>query len=352
MSNSPATLRDVAEKAGVGTTTVARVLSGNGYVSEETRTRVEAAVAATGYRVNSLARTLKANRSFILGHLVRSTLPNPFYMLVARGVEEYAQKHGYTALTYNVNTDAMAERKAIETFLSWRADGIIFTTAVSAENVEFAALRRLPLVQVERPKTTTTDRITVHNYDAALAAVRHLTDLGHRRIAYIGTAAEAAAGPQWLSEYVERERIGAYADAMAAVGASTAGLMHFGESYTVDALTAQGHGYDATVRLLAGPVRPTAIFASNDLLAAGAFQAIYEAGLRIPDDISVIGCDDTLAGYLSPQLSSVRLPARDLGRVAAKCVIDTIEGRGGDAPQVLSLDAEFILRNSTGPVRN
>ena len=343
----PATLRDVAEAAGVATTTVARVLRDSGQVAEETRMRVMRAVDLTGYRVNSLARSLKQNRSFVIGHLLKATVPNPFYVEVARGAEEHARSRGYTTLTTNVQHDAEAERQAIDTFLGWRADALIFSTPSEAANVEYAAARRVPLVQVERPRTLVGHRIVVRNYASAVEAMRHLTDLGHRRIAYVGAALLPDSGPAALYGYVERERFEAYRDVMQAVGAFSADLVLFGEAYKLDLPTAQGHGYEATRALLTRPDRPTAILASNDILAAGALQAIHEARLRVPDDLSVIGFDDTLAEFLAPLLTTVRLPARRLGQTAARLVIDQIDGQGPDGDQDLALDAEFVLRRST-----
>jgi LacI family transcriptional regulator len=346
MSKS-ATLRDVAGVAGVATTTVARVLKNSGYVAADTRERVLKAVEVTGYQVNSLAQSLKRNRSYIIGHILKATVPNPFYVEVARGAEEHAHARGYTALTYNVQHDAKAERRAIDTFLGWRAEALIFSTPVEAANVEYSAARGVPLAQVERPRSLVGHRIVVRNYDSAVEAMRHLTDLGHRRIAYVGAKLHSETGPAALYGYVERERFTAFRDVMQAVDSFAEDLVRFGEAYTVDVLTAQGHGYQSTRALLALPNRPTAIMASNDILAAGALQAIHEAGLRVPDDISVIGFDDTLAAFLTPLLTTVRLPARQLGALAAKLVIDDIEGQGPSAPQSLALDAEFIVRRST-----
>jgi LacI family transcriptional regulator len=250
-------------------------------------------------------------------------------------------------LTYNVQHDLDAERRAIDTFLDWRADALIFSTPVDAANVDYAASCGVPLVQVERPRSLQGHRIVVRNYASALEAMRHLVSLGHRRIAYVGAQLLPEFGPAALYGYVERERFGAYRDVMQALGGLTDELVLFGEAYKVDLPTAQGHGYEASRVLMARAVRPTAIMASNDILAAGALQAIHEAGLRVPDDISVIGFDDTLAAFLTPLLTTVRLPARRLGSTAARLVIDQIEGEGASADQSLSLDAEFVLRRST-----
>ena len=340
------TIRDVARLAGVGTTTVTRVVQSRGYVSEETRDAVLAAVHQTGYQVNSVARSLKQRRSFVIGHLLRSTIPNPFYLMVARGVEDVARSRGYTALTYNVQGEADAERRGIDTFLNWRADALIFTTAVAAENVDFVFARGLPVVQVERPKSLTAPVITVRNYAGAYAAMQHLIDLGHREIAYIGglPSAETLA-------YVELERVGAYRDAMAAIGAAPAEYFMAGQRYLQDAENSLKPGYDAAVRLLAAGRRPTAIQCTNDIIAAGVLQAIGDAGLRVPDDISVIGFDDTLGHYLTPQLTTVRLPAYELGQTAARMVIDAVEGAVPQEALALQLDATLVLRQSTARPR-
>jgi LacI family transcriptional regulator len=345
----PANLKQVALTAGVAVTTVTRVLYNKGYVAEDTREKVMRAVEATGYRVNSIAQSLKRNRSNIIGHLLRSTVPNPFFVKVARGVEEYARGHGYTTLTYNVQNDPAAERLGIETFLNWRADALVFSTPIATENVDYAVGCRVPVVQVERPRSALGHRITVNNHAGAMAAMRHLADLGHRRIAYIGEAPGSQHND--LADYVERERFGAYQEVMQSLGTLDEALVRFGEPYRIDLTSAQGHGYLATRDLLTTIPRPTAILASNDILAAGALQAIHEAGLRVPDDISVIGFDDTLAEYLSPLLTSVRLPARRLGQAAARLVIDDLEADGPRPAQHIVLEAEFMLRNSTARLK-
>ena len=133
------TLRDVAAEAGVATTTVTRVINKSGYVAEETRNRVYMALERTGYRVNALARSLKSDRSHVIGHLLKSMLPNPFYIEVARGVEEFAEKRGYTALTYNVQLNPAAERRGIDTFLGWRA-AMLAADAISRGAVDIRSI--------------------------------------------------------------------------------------------------------------------------------------------------------------------------------------------------------------------
>lgn len=345
-----ATLKDVAERAGVAVATVARVLNNNGYASKATRAKVMLAVEVTGYRVNALARELKRQRSNVIGHLLRSTIPNPFFVKVARGVEDEARARGYTVMTVNVRGDREEERLGIETFLGWRVAGLIFSTPVSSRNVAFAVASGVPVVQVERPRVAQGHRITVSNGPAAAEAMAHLVGLGHRRIAYVGGA--PGTNTNALAGYVEVERFGAWAAAMERMGAADERLVRFGPVYGPDQTTAQGLGYNAACDWLDAPDPPTAVLCSSDILAAGVLQAAQERSLRVPDDLSVIGFDDTLAEYLSPLLTSVRMPARRLGRAAVGLISEDLAAEEPLPSRHLVLDAEFMLRRSTGAPRS
>lgn len=344
---STPTLKDVAEAAGVATTTVARVINDKGYVAEATKERVMKAVEATGYRVNSLARSLKSNRSHVIGHLLRSTDPNPFFVKVARGVEEYARGRGYTTLTYNMQGAAEAERRGIDTFLNWRVDALVFSTPVSAENVAYAMKTGVPVVQVERPRSEVGHRITVKNYQGAERAMRHLLDLGHTAIAYIGE--EPGSQQNTYADYVEVERFGAYRDAMTKRGLYDDAMVQFTRPQSAEHIPGAGYGARAMTSILQSGTPVTAVLASSDMIAAGVLQAIRSAGLRSPEDISVIGFDDTLSSYLSPLLTTVRLPAQALGETAAKLLIDQLEKPGTPDGKLIELDVELIVRDSTGP---
>jgi LacI family transcriptional regulator len=346
------TIKSIAERAGVATATVARVLHNNGYVAAATRERVLKAVAETDYRINHIARSLKRNRSNIVGHILKTTTPNPFYVTVARGVEAYCRENGYTALTYNVEGDLEAERNAVETFLNWRVDAIIFTTPTAAQNVELAAKSGKPAIQVERPQTNRGARITVDNYSGARAAMRHLLELGHRRIGFVGPQPDPAITP--LAQYVELERYGAFRDALLEAGSFDENLVVVGRSYSLEELDAVqvplSDGYRALKEWTAAGRRPTAIFASSDFLAAGVLQAAGALGLKVPGDLSVVGFDDTLATFLSPLLTSVRLPAYELGRAAARLAISQLSEAAAGSPVEQILPATLIRRASVGPV--
>jgi DNA-binding LacI/PurR family transcriptional regulator len=347
------TIKSIAQRAGVATATVARVLHNNGYVAEATRAKVLLAVAEADYRINHIARSLKRNRSNVIGHILKSTVPNPFYVTVARGVEAYCRENGYTVLTYNVEGDVETERKAVETFLNWRADAIIFTTPTSEANVELALNSSKPVVQVERPQTDRTDRITVDNYRGARSAMNHLLELGHRKIAFVGQAVDQSLSP--LSTYVEAERYGAYRDALLEAGSFDQRLVFFGRAYSLEELDARnvplGDGYGAMCNWIASGRTPTAVVASSDLLAASVLQAAHNSGLAVPGELSVIGFDDTLATFLAPLLTSVRLPSYEIGRAAARLAITRLAATEAPPPVEEKLQATLVRRASVGPAR-
>jgi DNA-binding LacI/PurR family transcriptional regulator len=338
-------IKTVAERAGLSTATVARVLHNNGYVAEATREKVMRAVNETGYQINSIARSLKRSRSNVIGHLLQSTVPNPFFVKVARGVEEYAQSQGYTTLTYNVQGDAEAERKGVETFLGWRVDAFIFTTPLSAENVDRALSAGTPVIQVERPRSDKGLSLTVDNASGAREAMQHLLALGHRKIAYVGQRPGSQSNV--YADYVEEERFGAYRDALKAIGVLDEKLIAFGEAYRLSDQDAHGLGYQSVNAWLDAGEKPTAVFASSDILAAGVLQAIHEHGLQVPRDISVIGFDDTLAPFLTPELTTVYLPAHELGVAAAKLALDQLSGSTGFTKPSQAFTTRLILRAST-----
>lgn len=161
------TLKDVAEVAGVSTATVARVLHDNGYVAEETRARVERALAETGYRLNKVARGLRTRRSFLLGHLLHAITENPFFAQVALGVEQEALRRGYHVLLYNLQGRAERERAGVEALIERRVDAIVFTTAMRAEHVALATDAGIPVVQVERVTPARSHAVVVNNYVGA-----------------------------------------------------------------------------------------------------------------------------------------------------------------------------------------
>ena len=310
-------LKDVAKLSGVSTATVARVLHNNGYVATATRERVESVLAETGYQMNVVAQGLRKQRSFTIGHSLHTITQNPFFARVALGVEERVLPEGYGVFIFNAQSDAERERLGVEMFIRRRVDVVIFTTAKSEENVRLVVEAGIPVVQVERLTPVTTSAVLIDNYVGAREAMQHLLDLGHRRIGFIGGDPGLYPYANLRKQTVEEERLAAYRDALteASLGVPEE-LVYLGRYASLEDGGRNGEGYRHMRRLLELDGRPTAVFATCDILAAGALQAVYEARLRVPEDISVVGFDDTLATSLTPALTTVAVPMWDVGQAA------------------------------------
>lgn len=314
-----ATIKDVAEQANVSTATVGRVLNGRGYVSDEARERVETAIVQLGYRKNILAMGLRKQHTQTIGHLLTSIALNPFFSGVSLGVERQAMEYGYSVLIYNVQGDAAQERRGVETFIERRVDGILFTTPIREENVQLALEAGIPVVQVERPTRIPTARVLVDNYAGALQAMEHLIGLGHREIAYVGGDPRRRTGGEHA---VEAQRFAGYRDALLAHGISTdETLIVLTDYFSLDEFDHMNEGYRAVNSLLTSKPQLSALFVGSDLLVSGVMQGLYELGKRVPEDISVVGFDDTYSPYLSPPVTAVQQPMQQIGRAAASLLL-------------------------------
>lgn len=335
------TLKDVANEAQVSTATVARVLHRRGFVSKASRKRVEEAIEKTGYRLNILAQSLRRQRTRTIGHLLTSISPNPFFAGVELGVEYEAIQHGYSVLIWNVFEDARRETLGVETFIQRQVDAIIFTTPIEPQNVETVLAAHIPVVQVERPTPVQSHQVLVDNHAGAASAVEHLIGLGHKRIGYIG--GEKLAYRTNLS--VDEQRLAGYRDAL-----SNHGITPDNDWYASGKYYSLEDGYRIMEKFLErGDI--TAVLTACDILAAGALQSIYRRNLRIPDDISVVGFDDTYASYLSPPLTTVQQPMFEIGQVAARIAIEALDAAvsdKGDAYRVEHLSTRLTVRSSTG----
>jgi LacI family transcriptional regulator len=342
MSKS-ATLKDVAKRAGVSTATVARVLHDSGYVASKTRQRVEAALAETEYQLNVVAQGLRKQQTFTIGHVLHAITENPFFAQVAVGVEDVALKHGYNVFIINVHGKAAREQLAVESFIGRRVDAVIFTTANDPKNVQRVVDAGIPVVQVERITEVETSAVLIDNYSGAKEAMNYLLSLGHTKIGFIGGDPALIAKGRKIKRTVETERLAAYVDALKEHHiAKRPELMRLGKYYSLENGGFHGEGYYFMKALLSEDI--TAVFASCDVLAAGALQAIHEAGLRVPDDLSIIGFDDTLAAHLTPPLTTVSIPMHQVGRVAAELAFAAIEG--GTQPVNACLKTQLNVRAS------
>ena len=322
-------MSDVAAVAGVDTSVVSRVLSGDDRLSvrPETRQRVLDTVARLGYRPNTAARMLKTARAMAIGMVVPD-LANTAYAEIARGAEQRAAQRGYILL---LASGGIYDRLEI---LGGRVDGLLYAMATS-DRFEPARLPEGPPgLLVNRREPGLGPSVVVDDAAAAEAATAHLLALGHVRIAHI-------AGPG-IADTARRRRSG-YLAAMNGAGIAVA------SDLIVEAEFDEESGYDATTRLLTADAPPTAIFVANTRAAIGALAAAHALGKTVPDAVSIVGFDDIpIARYLTPPLTTVRRPLAAMGERAVDMLLELIDGR--EVADVMLADApELVRRESSAP---
>jgi LacI family transcriptional regulator len=337
--DKPPTIADVARLAGVHKATASRALNPrtSGQVNAATARRVVAAAKRLRYQPNTLARSLSTSRSATVGVLVPD-LTNPLFPLVVRGIEDVLSAGGYTALLANTDNDPERERAQFEALLSRQVDGFIIATARREHPLlERAHEQRTPIVLVNR----STDRplfpaVTGDDAAGMAAAVTHLVELGHRRIAHLS-------GPQEMSTGLVRARAFRQAAGLHSLRVADTPVVE-AQSYTEDG------GLTAARRLLDRKPRPTAIVAGNDMIALGILQVLRERGLTCPGELSLIGFNDMrFVDKLTPPLTTVHVPHHRLGSEAAQLLLDQLESPDRPA-KVVSLPLHLVVRESTGPV--
>ncbi len=341
---STVTIRDVARLADVHPGTVSRALNPEtrGLVNEETAERVLRAAEQLGYRPNPIARGLKTNRSYTIGVLVPD-ITNPVFPPILRGIEDRLDEDGYTALIANTDNDAERERSHLEAMHARQVDGFIAATArLDRELVANVAARGTPLVLVNRSvEDGSVPAVAVDDQRGIRLAVEHVVGLGHRRIGHI-------AGPQ-NTPTGQRRYLG-FVGAMAEAGLDVSeDQIKFSERYS------EQEGARLSSELLQAGREVTAIVAANDLLAIGCFDVLQARGLRCPDDVSIVGFNDMpLVAHLQPPLTTVRVPQREIGSVAADLLLKRLSGALGRGREIL-LEPTLVVRGSTavprGPAR-
>jgi LacI family transcriptional regulator len=341
-----ATMSDVAQRAGVSAATVARVIYNNGYVKEETRLAVEAAVQETGYRPNMVARGLRTSRSYTLGLVVSESRLNAFHPAVAHAVQVEALRQGYTVLTLNNNGDTEMEAAGVQRFLDHHVDAVIFCSAIDPSNVRFIADNGIPTVQVERRIANVGGIVTVDAHDGMTQAIDHLHALGHRIFAYLGGEADSRQMEGNAEDAVEAVRERLFRENLLRHGIVVDPECILAAPYYDTSKPGRQPGHRLMKQILALPLRPTAIVCGSDLLAAAALQAISEAGLRVPEDISIIGYDDSIAEILTPALTSIAQPIDELGERAVSMALELIQ-IPSTRPTVITTKTKLVLRQST-----
>lgn len=327
------TVHDVAARAGVSQPTASLVLSNHprARVAAATRQRVLAAAAELGYRPNVIARSLTRRRSFALGVIV-SDVRNPFVADVVTGAERVAAEAGYAMLLCDQQTRDIG--KHVEVLRSRQIDGILLDAAGAAQ-LPADALNGVNVVLIDEPSARWPG-IATDATGAGRLAADHLLALGHRQLAFVGPASD-------VHMFRMRERGFAARLREANVRCSS-------ERWRRAPATVAG-GRDAMRDLLRLPVRPTGVFFANDLMAIGALKQCLVDGLRLPEDCSIVGCDDIeFASYVTPELTTVSVPARELGARAARLLVQLVEQSTQRVSAARPLPVRLMSRGSSGPV--
>jgi DNA-binding LacI/PurR family transcriptional regulator len=326
------TIYDIAKSAGVAKSTVANALTGKGKVSAATRQRILQCAQEMGYRPNVLARNLSQHKTLTIA-LVLPTITNPFYPEILEAIENIVREHEYQTLFCNTHGNFAIGRQQMERLMSRWVDGyVIMGASMYIADIMRYFQQGVPIVLCDWQENESPEgipQVSVDFYRAGQLAAEHLLSLGHRHIAVI------------YDEPQQRLRLEGFHSVLQAAGiALPAALISRGDS-TLES------GYSATKKLLACPERPTAIFATNDWMALGAMEAAADEGLRIPQDISIIGLDDiTVSAHLRPPLTTIAVPKSQLAKEATELLFAQIKGESDTA--VSRLVAPYlVLRRST-----
>ncbi|WP_426578288.1 ribose operon transcriptional repressor RbsR [Xenorhabdus stockiae] len=331
-----ATMKDVARIAGVSTSTVSHVINGNRYVSERVKMKVHAAINELNYTpsvLSVLAKNLKTKQTKTIGMLV-TTSDNSFYFEVVRGVERSCYERGYSLILCNTEGDSVRLTRNMETLLQKRVDGLLIMCS-EHQSISKDFLLRYPLVPIVTmdwsPFDASSDVIKDNSLIGGELATNYLINKGFRKIACI-------AGPQDKTPAIQR--LSGYQKAMQNAG------IEILDGYEIYSNFEFSGGFSSMKQLLQLSDPPEAVFVGNDAMAIGVYQALYQAGISIPEDISVIGYDDiSIASYLTPPLTTIHQPKDELGKLAIDMLLYRMDNPDSK-PKQLVLTPELIERNS------
>ncbi len=327
------TMEDVAREAEVSRALVSLVMREQPNVSEARRQRVLDAATRLGYRPNAMARSLASRRTRTVG-VILDDLRNPFFAEIAGGVEELASKLGYQLLLGAGGRQARRERAALATLLEYRVDGIILVSPRMRGPDIAAAASEVPLVIVGRQvRSVDADFVLIDEAHGTELVLNHLVGLGHERIAHVD-GGKGAGGPQRRTAYLhgmQLRRLGRHTR-----------VIH--GDFTEEA------GAKAASALLGDPELPTAIYAANDMVAAGLLGGFDRAGVEIPTDLSIVGYDNISIAHLAHvALTTVDQPRTEMGRLALELLLDRIDNRRPSVTRLL--EPTLVVRSTTAPPR-
>lgn len=328
------TIKEVAQEAGVSIATVSRVLNNQSGVSKELVEQVRTAVRKMHYQPNAIARALKNAESRSIG-LIIPDIENPFFPALVRGVEDAAKIHNYAVILCNTDGKTEEEKKYIQFLYSKRVDGIAFTESVdNKKNISLLDSLGIPVVLLDRRvEGMQVSGVSTDNRLGAFMATQHLIELGKKQIAFISGSLKLSSGS---------DRASGYQDALLHHNIQYDKKLAFTGAFTYES------GYSAVENLLLSRHKFDAIFASNDLMAIGAIECLNKYGIRVPEDIAVVGFDDIrLATWYKPLLTTIRQPVYDMGQYAIKLLVEHITG-GRNSSYEKIFAPELIIRQSSG----
>ena len=328
------TIKDVAKEAGVSITTVSHVINETRYVDPGTKQRVVDAMDKLGYLPNSIARSLRSGKTKTIGLIVPDA-SNPFFAEVSRRIEDIGYKQDYSVILCNSDNNPAKQKKYIKTLLEKQVDGMVFIAAGGKPNdlLPFSE-NKIPVVVADRDvPLELADVVLLDNKKAGYNATKHLIDLGHTRIACIS-------GPLELSPC--KQRIEGYKCALDEYG------LPFREEYITSGEFNFKSGNSAMSQLLKCSSRPTAVFALNDMMAIGAVYAMNEIGVRVPEDISIVGFDDIeLVSIMTPPITTIAQPVDEMAHWIMDLLMNRIHGTRKEGNRRIKLLAKLIIRKST-----
>lgn len=333
----PLTLEDIARMSGVSRSTVSRVINDDPRVKESTRQKVWETIRSTNFQPNLAARSLAAGRTQVLGLVVpmavTSIFADPYFPLLIQGISSACNVHGYSIMLW-LAEPAFERRMAGQILYSGLIDGVIVASAVTDDPIikDLVKGKNVPFIMIGRhPEDPTVSYVDVDNRAGAAHAVEHLIRLGKRHIATIR-------GPHTM--VVGMDRYQGYVDALVQA------KIEIDPQLVAEGEFSEAGGYEAMQKLV--PHQPDAIFAASDMMAVGAMLAIDEAGLKIPDDIAVVGFDGIPASARTdPPLTTVRQPITRCGALAAQLLIEMIDNPPS-TPHRMILSTELDIRKSCG----
>ncbi|OGO33666.1 MAG: hypothetical protein A2W35_07495 [Chloroflexi bacterium RBG_16_57_11] len=329
------TIYDVARRAGVAPITVSRAINNTGYIRQATRQRVLTAAEELGYVPNRLASSLRSRRTNVLA-LVLADISNPFFTLIARGVEDTASDQGFMVIYCNTDESEDEEQKYIDLVLQNRVDGILLVpSGGGSAAIEATRRNRTPLVVIDRriPEVEV-DSVRGDSFGGAYELGRLLLNLGHRRIALLN-------GPAGVSTADDRQA--GFNSALDEAGVPASQRLGLSGRFTTLS------GREMALQAISQEPHLTAILAANNFIALGALQAIQECGLRVPEDIALVGFDDLPEALVAfPFLTVATQPAYEMAQKATGLLLERVAGTGPAEAQEIILPTRLIVRQSSG----